>query len=132
MGTDVDMLLSLGRTVMRRGSVRLDVGNIGSVQTCYTKGVLCGDACQQNCIYLGSPGKNYTRITLSRERMKEMVFISGKAITLRCSLVVVFSSSNFTGYKLSQATIRFYFPVSFWHSFLKYLLNSNATVESLY
>lgn len=29
MGTDVDMLLSLGRTVMRRGSVRLDVGNIG-------------------------------------------------------------------------------------------------------
>ena len=38
MGTDVDMLLSLGMPVMRRGSVRLDVGNIGSVQTWYTKG----------------------------------------------------------------------------------------------
>lgn len=79
----------------------------------------------------GSPGKNYTYITLSRGKVKEMVFISGKAITLWCSLVV-FSSSNFTGCKLSQATIRFYFPASFWHSLLKYLLNSNATVESLY
>lgn len=38
MGTDVDMLLSLGMPVIRRGSVRLDVGNTGSVQTWYIKG----------------------------------------------------------------------------------------------
>lgn len=46
MGADVDMLLSLGMPVMRRGSVRVDVGNIGSVQTCHTKGILCGGARQ--------------------------------------------------------------------------------------
>lgn len=29
----------------------------------------------------GSPGKSYTHITLCRGKIKEMVFISGRAIT---------------------------------------------------
>ena len=97
----------------------------------YKREFCVGMLVKRTVFIFGSPGKNYTYITLSRGEMKGMVFISGKAITLRCSLVV-FSSSNFAGCKLSQATVRFYFPASFWHSFLKYLLNSNATVESLY
>lgn len=90
----------------------------------FSKGVLFGDVSQWNCISLWWLGKNYTCIALSRGKMKEIASISGRTISFRCPLVALsFFHQTAFDYKLSQTTIGFYFPASFWHRFLKYLLN---------
>lgn len=123
------LLYLQGCQLKRRGSARLEVGNIVSVQTCPLKGVLFGGVSQWDCIYLWWLGKNYTCIALSRGKMKEIAFISGRTISFRCPLVAVsFLHQTAFDYKLSQTTIGFYLPASFWHRFLKYLLNPSATV----
>lgn len=107
------------------------VGNIVSVQTCSLKGFCLGTLVNRIVFLFGSPGKNYTTVPFPGEKWGEWNLFLGRLSLFDVLLRWCFFSSNCIGYKLSQTTVRFSFPTSFWHSFLKCLLNPNATVESL-
>lgn len=125
------LLYLQGSQLKRRGSTRLDARKYSDCAKLFFKREFClGTLVNRIKFIFGSPGKDYTTVLFQGEKWGEWYLFGGKAISFWCSLVLL-SLSNCIGYKLSWSAVRFCFLMSFCHSFLKYLLNPSAVVESL-